>query len=122
MVQRTPLKLPPGIVRRGSEAEIGAGRWYEGNLVRWIGGVLRPVGGWERVAYTTGSATFNSTIRKLHTWILLRIKEAGRRPVRADHLVPRLDEALRRLRLTRSSEMARGLAQASEHASRRRRT
>jgi len=72
MVDRTPIQLPPGINRKGSEAEIGRGNWYEGHLVRWIGGVLRPVGGWERMAPLNQDDTAfvpASKIRKTHTWI-----------------------------------------------------
>jgi hypothetical protein len=59
-----PLKLPPGIVRAASDAEV-VGRWYDGHLVRWVNGVLRPIGGWDRIASTVAVA---SKIRKIHTW------------------------------------------------------
>jgi len=62
---RTPIQLPPGIFRRGSEAEVGKGRWYEGNLVRWVSGVLRPVGGWEKQSVGPFSG---GLIRKIHQW------------------------------------------------------
>ena len=75
MVDRTPIQIPPGINQQGSEAEVGAGHWYEGQLIRWISGVLRPVGGWTRMAPTvvdTGvSFVPASPIRKTHTWIAL---------------------------------------------------
>ena len=35
---------PPGIVRQ-STAEATSGHWFDGNNVRWRGGVLTPVGG-----------------------------------------------------------------------------
>lgn len=75
MVDRTPIQLPAGVSRAGSEAEVGSGHWYETNLVRWVGGVLRPIGGWERI-YTTLDDdddtvfAFASKVRKIHTWVL----------------------------------------------------
>lgn len=41
-----PLKIPPGVVRRGTEYQ-SAGRWYDVNLVRWVDGILQPIGGWQ---------------------------------------------------------------------------
>ena len=38
---------PPGMFRNGTRYQ-SAGRWYDGNLVRWHEGAMRPVGGWER--------------------------------------------------------------------------
>ncbi len=59
-----PLKIPAGFFRNGTEYE-AAGRWRDGNLVRWLGTSLRPIGGWvERLA----SATAN-TPRGMHTWL-----------------------------------------------------
>lgn len=41
-----PLRLPPGIVRNGTEYG-SKGRYYDANLVRWTDdGTLKPVGGW----------------------------------------------------------------------------
>jgi hypothetical protein len=74
MVERTPIQLPPGVVRRGSEAEVGRGSWYETQLIRWVGGVMRPIGGWEKIAPLKSDETpfvFASTIRRTHTWITL---------------------------------------------------
>ena len=48
-----PLQLPPGIYRNGTEYQ-ASNRWYDANLVRWIEGTLRPVGGW-RTRKTVGS-------------------------------------------------------------------
>jgi hypothetical protein len=42
-----PLKPPPGAWRNGTRYE-AKGRWYDVNLVRWLNGRLRPVGGWQR--------------------------------------------------------------------------
>lgn len=41
-----PIKIPPGMSRNGTEYE-SAGRWYDGNLVRWENGTLKPIGGWQ---------------------------------------------------------------------------
>lgn len=40
-----PIALPPGYFRNGTALQ-GAGRWRDGNLVRWQDGAMRPVGGW----------------------------------------------------------------------------
>lgn len=40
------IKLPPGMFRNGTEYE-SSGRWYDGNLVRWVNGRLKPIGGWQ---------------------------------------------------------------------------
>lgn len=40
------IKLPPGMFRNGTEYE-ASGRWYDGNLVRWENGRLKPIGGWQ---------------------------------------------------------------------------
>jgi hypothetical protein len=41
-----PLRLPPGIVRNGTEYG-SKGRYYDANLIRWTeDGTLKPVGGW----------------------------------------------------------------------------
>lgn len=42
-----PLKPPPGAWRNGTRYE-AKGRWYDVNLVRWLNGRLRPIGGWQR--------------------------------------------------------------------------
>lgn len=41
------LKPEPGAWRNGTRYE-AKGRWYDVNLVRWLNGRLRPVGGWQR--------------------------------------------------------------------------
>lgn len=64
MVERTPIQLSPGVVRRGSEAEM-AGRWRDTQLVRWIEGVMRPVMGWEKLVLDAG---ISGTIRAMHSW------------------------------------------------------
>lgn len=64
-IANQPLKIPPGVVRGASDAEV-AGRWYDTQLVRWVGGVMRPVPGWERIASTLPVA---SKIRRIHPWL-----------------------------------------------------
>jgi hypothetical protein len=41
-----PLKLPAGIFKNGTDFE-NSNQWRDGNLVRWVEGSLRPVGGWQ---------------------------------------------------------------------------
>lgn len=48
-----PLQIPPGVYRNGTEYQ-ASNRWYDANLVRWIDGTMRPVGGW-RTRDTVGS-------------------------------------------------------------------
>lgn len=43
-----PIKLPAGLYRNGTRYEASA-RWFEGNLVRFIDGTIRPIGGWRTV-------------------------------------------------------------------------
>ena len=47
----TPIDLPPGIYRNGTQYQT-IGRWFDGNLIRWVDGVLYPVGGWTRISTT----------------------------------------------------------------------
>lgn len=54
-----PLALPPGVVRLGT-AYSSKGRWYNSNLVRFQGPVVRPVGGW-RIAQTAAGADIQVT-------------------------------------------------------------
>lgn len=42
------IRIPPGTVRGESRASV-PGRWHTTNLIRWQQGVMKPVGGWERV-------------------------------------------------------------------------
>lgn len=42
-----PIKLPPGIYRNGTELD-ASGRWYDANFVRWVEGMIRPIGGWQQ--------------------------------------------------------------------------
>lgn len=46
------LDIPPGVYRNGTRRQ-AAGRWYEADLVRWYGGSMQPVGGWDPIAFTS---------------------------------------------------------------------
>lgn len=48
-----PLQIPPGVYRNGTEFQ-ASNRWYDANLVRWVDGTMRPVGGW-RTRDTVGT-------------------------------------------------------------------
>lgn len=49
-----PVNLPPGIYKNGTVYQ-SAGRWRDGNLVRFIDGTKRPVGGWRRAQDPNGN-------------------------------------------------------------------
>jgi hypothetical protein len=59
-----PLDIPPGVLANGQPFQVGQqGRWHRANLVRWQDGLLKPVGGWTKLADgITGCA------RALHAW------------------------------------------------------
>jgi hypothetical protein len=63
--QLIPVKIPPGFFRNGTEYE-ASGRWYDGNLVRWLNGRLRPWGGWTR--NDTAQVAFSGVARNIITW------------------------------------------------------
>ncbi len=46
-----PIKIPPGFFRNATQYQ-AKNRWYDGNLVRFSEGRLRPIGGWQRLAPT----------------------------------------------------------------------
>jgi len=46
-----PIKIPPGFYRNATQYQ-AKNRWYDGNLVRFSEGRLRPIGGWQRLAPT----------------------------------------------------------------------
>jgi len=46
-----PIKIPPGFYRNATQYQ-AKNRWYNGNLVRFSEGRLRPIGGWQRLAET----------------------------------------------------------------------
>ncbi len=60
-----PVKLPPGFFRNGTEYE-AAGRWYDGSLVRWENGRIKPIGGWRRVL--ADDATLTGRAREIIGW------------------------------------------------------
>ena len=45
------IKIPPGFYRNATQYQ-AKNRWYDGNLVRFSEGRLRPIGGWQRLADT----------------------------------------------------------------------
>jgi len=66
--QLIPLALPTGIVRAGT-AYSSRGRWYGSNLIRWVGGVARPVGGWTLVRTGVGGEIQATGFpRGAHAW------------------------------------------------------
>ncbi len=46
-----PVDIPPGVVRTGTRYQT-KGRYWDANLVRFIDGMARPVGGWTRATAT----------------------------------------------------------------------
>lgn len=58
-----PISLPPGVVRPGTALQV-KGRFWDANLIRWRGGKLEPVGGWQRIT----SAVTASTMRAVFAW------------------------------------------------------
>ena len=58
-----PLKVPVGAFYNGTEYE-ARGRWRSTNLVRWLDGSLRPVGGWAQ----WGSDSFTGIARGIYAW------------------------------------------------------
>lgn len=63
MTALVPIIMPPGVVRGASPSD-SPGRWYDTNLVRWRGGVLEPIGGWQRIT----STPFSSRVRRIHRY------------------------------------------------------
>jgi hypothetical protein len=59
------LKLPPGLLKNGTEAE-RAGRYSSANLMRWFEGALGPIGGWRR--RFTSQTAFTGVGRALLAW------------------------------------------------------
>lgn len=61
--------VPPGIVRLGTELQ-SANRWYDCNLIRWIEGVLQPIGGWFKLNDEVKHipAIVSGKARGAHTW------------------------------------------------------
>ena len=63
-MQYTPIVIPPGVVR-GATSRATAGRWHDASLVRWRAGVMRPIGGWERINVDL----LSSTARTIYGWV-----------------------------------------------------
>ena len=57
-----PIKIPPGFYRNATQYQ-AKNRWYNGNLVRFSEGRLRPIGGWQRLATT--QITKKGAVREL---------------------------------------------------------
>jgi hypothetical protein len=51
-----PLAFPPGVYRNGTRYQ-AKGRWTNANLVRWSQGVMKPVGGWQKLGLGYDTAT-----------------------------------------------------------------
>jgi hypothetical protein len=64
-----PVKLPPGLYRNGTVYE-SKGRWYDGNLVRFIEGTIQPVGGWRTTQDSNGAdlGAVTGVPRAMHAW------------------------------------------------------
>ena len=58
------LDIPPGIVKDNTKFALGK-RWVDGNLVRWVDGILTPVGGW--ITYQNFGA-MTQPIRTMFSW------------------------------------------------------
>ena len=50
-----PLQIESGIYRNGTDLQ-SANRWRDSNLVRWIDGIMKPVGGWAIRSQTAAAA------------------------------------------------------------------
>lgn len=57
------IKIPPGVYRNGTDLQ-SVGRWRDANLVRWVDGTIRPIGGW-RIRATTAAA---AKVRGMLAW------------------------------------------------------
>jgi len=57
------LKIPAGVYRNGTDLQ-SMGRWRDANLIRWIDGTMRPVGGWRTRSDTAGA----NKLRGMTTW------------------------------------------------------
>ncbi len=60
------LKIAPGLIGGATPSERPGG-WYDANFVRWNEGIIRPIPGWEKLAYS-GLSAVASPIRATHTW------------------------------------------------------
>jgi hypothetical protein len=60
-----PLEFPPGLRYNGTAYQ-SKGRWYIGNLIRFLGGRIMPVGGWS--ARTLTGATIDGVPTAMLSW------------------------------------------------------
>jgi len=58
-----PLDIPAGVYRNGTDLQ-SQGRWRDANLVRWIDGTMRPLGGWRERSANAAAAK----IRGMLAW------------------------------------------------------
>jgi len=58
-----PIALPPGLERNGTPYE-STRKWWDMNLMRWVSGSARPLGGWVRKTETP----LADAIRRFWTW------------------------------------------------------
>lgn len=65
-----PIDLPPGVWKNGTRYQ-AAGRWFDCNLIRWVDGLMRPVGGWTRIT----TSPLARKCRELFAW---RTNSGGR--------------------------------------------
>ena len=61
--QYFPIKLPAGVFTTDASYSM-KGRWIKSNLVRWMQGSLRPVGGWQAI----GASNLTGTPRAILAW------------------------------------------------------
>ena len=57
------LQIAPGVYRNVTPYQ-GETRWYDTNLVRWVGEMLEPIGGWQKFSLTP----VTGTCRGLFAW------------------------------------------------------
>lgn len=63
-----PLRIPPGVLRNGTKYQ-SLGRWYDANLVRFIEGTIRPLGGWQTLKDNANAAvTVAGAPRTMRAW------------------------------------------------------
>lgn len=76
-----PLKIPSGLFRNGTR-ENAAGRWYDGNLMRWVEGYPQPVGGWREAQSSAGGdlgALAGSAASRYHSALAWRLNSGDPR-------------------------------------------
>ncbi len=58
-----PLQIQAGIYRNGTDLQ-SQNRWLDSNLIRWTGGTMGPVVGWQQKSLTAA----NAAVRGLYSW------------------------------------------------------